>query len=95
MKTLYEVIKRPIITEKTTTLKESQTVVVFEVAKQATKNEIKDAVEKLFKVKVVDVKTAVLPGKWRRIGRNFGKTSSWKKAYVTLKEGEKMDFIES
>lgn len=95
MKTIYDVIKRPIITEKTTTLKEKQTTVVFEVAKQATKNEIKDAVEKLFKVKVVDVKTAILPGKWKRIGRSFGRTSSWKKAYVTLKEGEKMDFIES
>lgn len=95
MKTLYDVIKRPIVTEKTTTLKENQTTVVFEVAKQATKNEIKDAVEKLFKVKVVDVKTAILPGKWKRIGRSFGRTSSWKKAYVTLKEGEKMDFIES
>ncbi len=95
MKTIYDVIKRPIITEKTTNLKENQTTVVFEVAKQATKNEIKDAVEKLFKVKVVDVKTAILPGKWKRIGRSFGRTSSWKKAYVTLKEGEKMDFIES
>lgn len=95
MKTIYDVIKRPIITEKTNTLKENQTTVVFEVAKQATKNEIKDAVEKLFKVKVVDVKTAILPGKWKRIGRSFGRTSSWKKAYVTLKEGEKMDFIES
>lgn len=95
MKTLYDVIKRPIITEKTTKMKEESSTVVFEVAKQATKNEIKDAVEKLFKVKVVDVKTTVLPGKWRRIGRSMGKTSSWKKAYVTLKEGEKMDFIES
>ncbi len=95
MKTLYDVIKRPVITEKSTGLKETQRVVVFEVAKAATKKEIKDAVEKLFKVKVEDVKTAVLPGKWKRIGRSMGKTSSWKKAYVTLKEGEKMDFIES
>lgn len=95
MKTLYDVIKRPVITEKSTILKEEKRIVVFEVAKQATKNEIKDAVEKLFKVKVLDVKTVVLPGKWKRIGRSMGKTSSWKKAYVTLKEGEKMDFIES
>lgn len=95
MKTLYDVIKRPIVTEKTTLIKEKNNTIVLEVAKDATKKDIKDAVEKLFKVKVVDVKTSILPGKWKRMGRSFGKTSSWKKAYVTLKEGEKMDFIES
>lgn len=94
MKTIYEIIKAPVITEKATILKESRQV-VFKVAKDATKKEIKDAVEKLFKVKVEDVRTAILPGKWKRIGRSIGKTSSWKKAIVTLKEGEKLDFIES
>lgn len=94
MKTLYDVIKAPIITEKATILREGNKV-VFEVAKAATKKEIKDAVEKLFKVKVDCVHTTILPGKWRRIGRSMGKTSSWKKAIVTLKSGEKLDFIES
>lgn len=94
MRSIYEVIKRPVVTEKSTVLKESGKV-VLEVAKSSTKNEIKDAVEKLFKVKVDSVKTGILPGKWKRIGKNTGKTSSWKKAIVTLKKGEKLDFIES
>lgn len=94
MKTLYDVIKSPVITEKATILKEGRKV-VFKVAKSATKKEIKDAVENLFKVKVENVRTAVLPGKWKRIGRSVGRTSAWKKAIVTLKEGEKLDFIES
>jgi large subunit ribosomal protein L23 len=94
MKSLYDVIIRPVVTEKTTELKESGRVVI-EVAKSSTKNEIKDAVEKLFKVKVDNVRTVILPGKWKRIGKNTGKTSSWKKAIITLKKGEKLDFIES
>lgn len=95
MKTIFDVIKRPVITEKSTRLKENNRTIVLEVALQATKKEIKDAVEKLFKVKVEDVKTTVLPGKVKRLGRSYGKTSSWKKAMITLKEGEKTDFIES
>lgn len=95
MKTIYDVIKRPVVTEKSTRLKENNRTIVLEVALQATKKEIKDAVEKLFKVKVEDVKTAVLPGKVKRLGRSYSKTSSWKKAMITLKEGEKTDFIES
>jgi len=94
MKTIYDVIKGPVITEKSTILKENRKV-VFKVAKDATKKEIKDAVEKLFKVKVENVRTAILPGKWKRIGRSVGRTSSWKKAIVTLKEGENLDFIQS
>lgn len=94
MKNIYDVIKAPVITEKATILKESNKV-VLKVDKSATKKEIKDAVEKLFKVKVENVRTIILPGKWKRVGRNVGKTSSWKKAIVTLKEGEKLDFIES
>lgn len=94
MKTVYDVIKGPVITEKATILREDRKV-VFKVAKSATKKEIKDAVEKLFKVKVESVRTAVLPGKWKRIGRSVGRTNAWKKAIVTLKEGEKLDFIES
>lgn len=94
MKTLYDVIKGPVITEKATILKEGRKI-VFKVDKAATKKEIKDAVEKLFKVKVENVRTAILPGKWKRIVRSVGRTNAWKKAVVTLKEGEKLDFIES
>lgn len=94
MKKIYDVIKAPIVTEKATFLKEENKV-VLKVEKSATKKEIKDAVEKLFKVKVEDVRTAILPGKWKRVGRSIGKTTSWKKAIVTLKKGEKLDFIES
>jgi len=94
MKNIYDVIKAPVVTEKATILKESNKV-VLKVDKSATKKEIKDAVEKLFKVKVEDVRTIVLPGKWKRVGRSIGRTNSWKKAIVTLKKGEKLDFIES
>lgn len=94
MKTLYDVIARPVVTEKGSILRENNQFVI-EVAKDATKNEIKDAVEKLFKVKVAAVNTTVMPGKWRRVGKSTAKTSSWKKAVVTLKDGEKFDFIES
>ncbi len=94
MKSIYHVVKAPVITEKATFLREENKV-VLKVDKSATKKDIKDAVEKLFKVKVESVRTVVLPGKWKRIGRNIGRTSSWKKAIVTLKKGEKLDFIES
>jgi large subunit ribosomal protein L23 len=86
----YQIIIRPIITEKSTQLKEANREVCFEVAKQANKTEIKKAVEQLFKVKVEAVKTQIKVGKWRRVGRNKGQTKTWKKAYVKLREGEKM-----
>ncbi|MBM3285367.1 MAG: 50S ribosomal protein L23 [Candidatus Aminicenantes bacterium] len=84
------IILRPIITEKSTFLKEKNREVCFEVARKANKREIKKAVEQLFKVKVESVRTQSKTGKWRRVGRNEGKTKNWKKAYVKLKEGEKM-----
>jgi large subunit ribosomal protein L23 len=90
MKDPYQIIKRPIITEKSTQLKEKNKEVCFEVAVKANKTEIKRAVEQLFKVKVESVRTQNKIGKWRRVGRNLGQTKSWKKAYVKLKEGEKM-----
>jgi len=90
MKDSYQVILRPIITEKSTRLKERNREVCFEVARKANKTEIKKAVEQLFKVKVDGVRTQSITGKWRRQGRNQGKTGDWKKAYVKLKEGEKM-----
>jgi large subunit ribosomal protein L23 len=94
MKNLYEVIRRPLISEKTATLKEAGAV-CFEVHRDATKPEIKSAVEKLFSVKVADVRVANMHGKVKRQGRYAGRRPDWKKAYVVLKKGEKMiEFFE-
>ena len=90
MKNIYDVIVRPIVTEKGVTKKDAENTLVFEVAPQATKTEIKSAVQKLFKVKVNDVRTVNNVGKLRRRGRFSGYRSDWKKAYVRLKAGEKM-----
>jgi large subunit ribosomal protein L23 len=87
---VYRVIRRPIITEKGLGVKETQHTVVFEVAKDATKTEIKEAVQRVFKVKVDHVRTAIYHGKFRRRGRAEGFRSDWKKAYVRLAPGEKM-----
>ena len=87
---LYDVIRRPIITEKGLGVKETQHTVVFEVAHDATKTEIKEAVQLVFKVKVDNVRTANFHGKFRRRGRAEGHRRDWKKAYVKLKAGEKM-----
>src|SRR6202521_3181562 len=88
--TLYQVIRRPIITEEGLGVKETQHTVVFEVAREATKTEIRQAVERIFKVKVDRVRTAIYHGKFRRRGRAEGFRSDWKKAYVKLAPGEKM-----
>ncbi len=90
MSTVYEVIKRPIITEKGLMLKENERTLCFEVAENASKQQIHEAVEQLFKVKVARVRTMTVPGKMRRRGKYSGYRSDWKKAYVTLREGEKM-----
>jgi large subunit ribosomal protein L23 len=87
---VYQVIRRPIITEKGLGVKETQHTVVFEVARHATKTEIKEAVERAFKVKVDHVRTAIYHGKLRRRGRAEGFRRDWKKAYVRLAAGEKM-----
>ena len=84
------VLKLPVITEKSTNLKENLRTVTFKVLRDANKIEIKDAVEKTFKVKVQSVRTANFHGKKRRQGRYSGRRPDWKKAYVTLKAGEKM-----
>jgi large subunit ribosomal protein L23 len=86
----YQVIRRPIITEKGLGVKETQHTVVFEVAPDATKTEIKESVQKIFKVKVAAVRTANYHGKFRRRGRAEGYRRDWKKAYVRLAPGEKM-----
>lgn len=90
MNSLFEVIRRPHITEKTTVQKETTRTIAFEVHRDATKQEIKKAVEKLFSVKVEDVRLANMRGKLRRQGRTVGRQPDWKKAYVVLKKGEKM-----
>lgn len=87
---LYDVILRPIITEKAVGKKEAERTICFQVKLDATKTDIRNAVEKLFKVKVEDVRTAMFEGKLRRRGRYSGYTSDWKKAYVRLKPGEKI-----
>jgi large subunit ribosomal protein L23 len=84
------VLKLPVITEKSTLVKDNLRTVTFKVMRDANKIEIKDAVEKIFKVKVERVRTANFHGKKRRQGRYVGRRPDWKKAYVTLKEGEKM-----
>ncbi len=87
---IYDVIIRPVVTEKGLMKKESEHTLCFEVNKAATKTDIKGAVEKLFKVKVSDVRTANFEGKLRRRGRYSGYTQDWKKAYVKLKADQKM-----
>ncbi len=89
-----QIIRRPIIlTEKATLLREKHNQVIFEVARGANKIEIRDAVQRLFKVRVTDVNTMVMRGKERRMGRGHAKTQNWKKAIVTLKQGDSIDFF--
>jgi large subunit ribosomal protein L23 len=90
MKSAYQIIRRPVITEKGLGVKETEATLVFEVATKATKTEIKEAVQAIFKVKVDSVRTSNLQGKERRRGRFAGYRPDWKKAYVKLKAGEKM-----
>jgi large subunit ribosomal protein L23 len=94
MPTLYRVIRRPLITEKGLAAKEAEATLVFEVAPDASKNEVKEAVEALFKVKVAAVRTANFAGKERRRGRSTGFRRDWKKAYVRLKAGQRLpDYV--
>ncbi len=95
MRNQFAVIRQPRITEKGTLVNESGNQVVFEVAWGANKLEIKRAVEQLFKVKVEKVRTLKYLGKIRRVGRSAGRRPGWKKAYVTLAKGERLDFFES
>ena len=94
MPTTYSVIRRPLITEKALAAKETEGTLVFEVDAKASKTEVKQAVEALFKVKVHAVRTANMVGKERRRGKFSGYRPDWKKAYVRLKAGEKMpDYV--
>ena len=91
---IYSVIKKPHVTEKTSLGSDTSNTVALVVDKAANKIEIKQAVENLFKVKVADVRTVTVAGKVKRSGKTYGKRSNWKKAYVTLHEGQSIDFFE-
>lgn len=93
MKTPEEVILRPIVTEKSNMMQEKGNQFVFRVAKDANKIDVQRAVEKLFGVKVVSVKTVRTPARWRRVGRNVGRRPSWKKAIVRLRDGDRIEFF--
>jgi large subunit ribosomal protein L23 len=90
----FDIIKRPLDTEKLDRLRDRENKFSFEISMKANKTEVKQAIEQLFKVKVVDVKTAIVRGKFRRIGRSEGQRSNWKKAIVTLKEGDAISLFE-
>ena len=90
----HQIIKRPLVTEKSTRLKEAANQIAFVVDPRANKIQIRQAVEKLFKVKVKAVRTMNLVGKRKRMGRFLGWKSDWKKAIVTLQEGERIEFFE-
>ncbi len=94
MRGIYEIIKKPLITEKGSKLKESQNKIVLQVSPDANKIEIKNAVEAVFKVKVDEVRTMVFKGKRKRLGVRQGVRSDWKKAVVTLKEGQTVEYLE-
>lgn len=85
----YQIVLAPLITEKSTKLKDSEDLLCFRVARDANKIEIKRSIEELFNVKVATVRTALVHGKMKRVGRNLGKRPDWKKAYVRLRPGEK------
>jgi len=91
---IFHIIRRPVVTEKSSKLDESLNQVVFEVDPRATKDQIRDAVEKIFKVKVLKINTLRFRGKPVRRGAVFTQRSNWKKAVVTLREGDKIDFYE-
>ena len=91
---LLKVLKAPHISEKETKNAENSNTIVFKVALDANKVEIANAVEQLFEVKVDSVRTVVVKGKTKRRGNNMGRRSDWKKAYVTLQEGQSRDFVE-
>ncbi|MFZ3137559.1 MAG: 50S ribosomal protein L23 [Thermodesulfovibrionales bacterium] len=94
MKNIYTIIKKPIFTEKGAALKESLNKILVEVSRDANKIEIKRAIEEIFKVKVDKIATIHGRGKWKRYGKSVGKRPDTKKAIITLKKGEKLEFIE-
>ena len=96
MKSPYQILRKPIVTEKSVDVKERHRTLCFQVDPDATKTEIKEAVQTAFKVKVASVHTSGYVGKMRRRGRTFGYRPDWKKAYVKLKAGEKVpEYVEN
>ncbi|MEN6465357.1 MAG: 50S ribosomal protein L23 [Syntrophaceae bacterium] len=91
---LHSIIKRPLVTEKSTTARDEGNKYIFEVDRRANKIEIGNAVEKIFKVKVVDVRTMNMAGKKKRMGKIVGQKNDWKKAVVTLAEGNTIEMFE-
>lgn len=94
MSTLYRTVVRPVVTEKTSAAYQSRGEYVFEVASDATKPAIRSAIEKLFGVKVAGINTMNVRGKVRRVGKTAGTRPNWKKAIVTLREGDKIEIFE-
>jgi len=94
MRDAQRVIRKPLVTEKSTQQKETTNQYAFEVDRKANKIEIESAIERLFKVKVVGIRTSNVLGKMKRIGRKYWKRPDWKKAIITLKEGDRIDFFE-
>ncbi|MCK4487362.1 MAG: 50S ribosomal protein L23 [Desulfobacterales bacterium] len=90
----YEIIRKPIITEKSTIQKEKDNQLTFEVDRKANRVEIRHAVEKIFDVRVIKVRTIQMKGKVKRMGRTLGKRRDWKKAIVTMAAGENIEFFE-
>ncbi len=90
----YDIIRRPLVTEKTSIQKEAANQVTFEVDRKANRIEIRRAIERIFNVKVENVRTMQVKGKIKRRGRFLGKRRDWKKAIVTLKPGERIEFFE-
>jgi large subunit ribosomal protein L23 len=95
MRDIFQIVTSPLITEKGTLVNQQGNQVLFKVHRDANKNEIRHAVETLFKVKVEKVRTAQYLGKKRRVGRHVGMRPAWKKAYVTLAQGQRIDFFET
>jgi large subunit ribosomal protein L23 len=94
MRNIHEVIVRPVVTEKSTALLDSQGAYTFVVNRDSNKLEIAKAVETLFNVKVKNVRTMQYRGKERRVGRHIGRRAAWKKAVVTLREGDSIEIFE-
>ena len=90
---LEQVLVKPLLTEKSSVITEDANRYAFKVLRKANKYQVREAVEKMFDVKVVDIKTIVVPGKVKRSGKSLKKTSSWKKAYVKIADGQKLELF--
>ena len=93
-KALHEILVRPLLTERGTSVQEKHNQYLFETAPDATKTEIKRAIETMFKVEVEKIRTMIVPGKFRRFGKGGGMRPDWKKAIVTVVKGQKIDFAQ-